>query len=677
VLSVLFTPTDTTHYTTVTKTVTITVDKATPTVTWDNPADITYSMPLGAAQLNATADVPGTFAYTPPAGTVLNAGPNQELSVTFTPTDDANYNPVTKTVTITVDKATPTITWSNPADITSGTPLGDAQLNATADVPGTFVYTPPADTVLEVGPNQVLSVVFTPSDDANYNPATKTVTINVVGATPTITWNNPADITYGTPLGPTQLDATADVPGTFTYTPAAGTVLHAGPNQVLSVIFTPSGTTGVTFSKQVTITVDPAPLTVSADATRWYGRPDSTATVTGHYSGLVNGDTEATLGGPPSFTDNATLGSPPGTYSLTPAGLSTTDYQITYVDGTLTVIPALMSTHLDPNVHAVTGKPVTAVITNIDNVDPFGTADSYTATIDWGDGQTTSGTVVNEGMLLPPPYYDILDGGGHTYAAPGTYTVTVTVNHKLGYTTQAVATGTAQVTAPLGIGAPPAKPQPAPAAPAPVPPAQAFVQALYRNLLGRDADAPGLANWTAGLQAGTTRLQVVQAIWASSEHRGREVDQLYAAYLRRGADPTGRAFWTSALQGGLSEADVANALMTSDEYLQAHRDLTSYLTGLYADVLGRSASAAELASWQQTAQGGRSRAALAAAFLDSREAAQALVEGFYAADLGRRADPAGAAAWGEALASHRLSPALVDQLLLASDEFFALAQQTA
>ena len=43
-------------------------------------------------------------------------------------------------------------------------------------------------------------------------------------ATPVITWPNPANIVDGTPLGPTQLNATADVPGTFTYNPAAGTM---------------------------------------------------------------------------------------------------------------------------------------------------------------------------------------------------------------------------------------------------------------------------------------------------------------------------------------------------------------------------------------------------------------------------------------------------------------------
>jgi hypothetical protein len=580
VLSVTFTPTDTTRYPSVTKQVSITVDKATPVITWQPPQSIVYGMPLGSGQLNATANLPGgMFTYTPAAGTILTAGQNQTLSVTYTPADTANYTTATKSVLITVDKATPTITWANPANITYGTPLGNAQLNATADVPGTFAYTPPAGTVLNPGPNQVLSVAFTPTDKANYNPATKTVSITVDNSAPTITWANPANITYGTPLGPTQLNATADVPGTFVYTPPAGTVLGAGPNQVLTVVFTPSGSTGVSYSKQVAITVDPAPLTVTANAaSRWYGRPNDTVTFTASYTGFVHGDNESTIGGPPLFTSNAMTNSPPGTYTITPSGLISSNYRITYVNGTLTVTRALLSTFLNPDIKAVTGQFQTYKLATVDNVDPFGTAASYTATIDWGDGTTSVGTVVAQS---PPYYYDIYGGGDHAYAKPGTYTVTVTVRHKLGYTTPAVATGTAQVTSPLTLGGQQVPPKP-----------QAFVQALYRDLLGRP-------------------------------------------------------------------------------------DLPGYLTGLYADVLGRSPGAAELASWQQAAQGGLSRAALADAFLDSGEENQKLVDGYYADDLGRAADPASAAAWVEALASHRLSPALVDELVLASDEFFAHAQQEA
>jgi hypothetical protein len=51
------------------------VSKATPTVTWTTPADILYGTPLGGLQLNAIASVPGTFVYTPPAGTVRPRAP--------------------------------------------------------------------------------------------------------------------------------------------------------------------------------------------------------------------------------------------------------------------------------------------------------------------------------------------------------------------------------------------------------------------------------------------------------------------------------------------------------------------------------------------------------------------------------------------------------------------------
>ena len=66
-------------------------------------------------------------------------------------------------------------------------------------------------------------------DTGHHHPAAGTGTSNV----PTITWNTPAAITYGTALSSTQLSATANVPGTFVYTPAAGTVLKAG-KQTLS-----------------------------------------------------------------------------------------------------------------------------------------------------------------------------------------------------------------------------------------------------------------------------------------------------------------------------------------------------------------------------------------------------------------------------------------------------------
>jgi hypothetical protein len=79
--------------------------------------------------------------------------------------------------------------------------------------------------------------------------------------------------------------------------------------------------------------VNPAPLTVTAtNASKVYGAslPTFTATATG----LVNGDSLNSLG-TLQFSTNATQNSSVGTYSITPAGLTSTNYMYTYTNGTL------------------------------------------------------------------------------------------------------------------------------------------------------------------------------------------------------------------------------------------------------------------------------------------------------------------------------------------------------
>ena len=87
----------------------LTVNQATPTITWSNPSDVTYGELLSATQLNAKAmnagaEVPGTYTYSPVSGTMLSAGDDQDLTVTFNPSDTANYLSATKTVHINVNK---------------------------------------------------------------------------------------------------------------------------------------------------------------------------------------------------------------------------------------------------------------------------------------------------------------------------------------------------------------------------------------------------------------------------------------------------------------------------------------------------------------------------------------------------------------------------------------------
>ncbi len=75
-----------------------------PVITWTNPSPIIYGAPLTTNQLNSTANVVGSFAFNPPAGTILDTGTNT-LSVIFTPTDTVNYSNATNTVRLVVSPA--------------------------------------------------------------------------------------------------------------------------------------------------------------------------------------------------------------------------------------------------------------------------------------------------------------------------------------------------------------------------------------------------------------------------------------------------------------------------------------------------------------------------------------------------------------------------------------------
>jgi hypothetical protein len=115
---------------------------------------------------------------------VLQVG-NRTLSVTFTPTDGTDYSTATASVVLTVSPATPTILWPTPAAITYGTVLSSLQLDATTagSIPGTFIYTPAAGAVLPAG-NQLLSVVFHPTDASDYTTASGStiLVVNKAGA---------------------------------------------------------------------------------------------------------------------------------------------------------------------------------------------------------------------------------------------------------------------------------------------------------------------------------------------------------------------------------------------------------------------------------------------------------------------------------------------------------------
>jgi hypothetical protein len=341
-LSTTFTPQDTANYTGAAKSVSLVVNpaaKTTPTINWATPAAITYGTTLSAVQLNAAASVPGSFAYSPAAGTTPATGTNT-LSVTFTPTDTTSYNSATATVTMVVNKATPTISWATPAAITAGTTLSGAQLNATALVPGSFAYNPAAGTTPAVG-TTTLSTIFTPQDTTNYTSATKSVSLVVNAASqiaPTITWATPAAITYGTTLSATQLNATASVPGTFAYSPAAGSTPAAG-SDTLSVTFTPQDTTTYgSATATVSLVVNKATPTIT-----WAAPAAITAGTT-----LSGTQLNATASVPGSLAYSPAAGTTPAvgtdTLSVTFTPTDTTNYSTATKSVSLVVNPSAKTT---------------------------------------------------------------------------------------------------------------------------------------------------------------------------------------------------------------------------------------------------------------------------------------------------------------------------------------------
>jgi glucuronoarabinoxylan endo-1,4-beta-xylanase len=143
-------------------------------------------------------------------------------------------------------KTTPVITWATPAAISYGTALSATQLDASAGgVAGAFTYSPVSGTVPAAG-LQTLSATFTPNDTADYNSATATVNLTVKPAAPAIVWATPAPVVVGAALGAAQLDATSTVAGSFSYSPAAGTVLETAGTTTLATTFTPTDTVDYT-----------------------------------------------------------------------------------------------------------------------------------------------------------------------------------------------------------------------------------------------------------------------------------------------------------------------------------------------------------------------------------------------------------------------------------------------
>ena len=345
----------------------LTVTPAGLTVTADNQSKI-----YGAALPTLTASYSGfvngdtstslttqpTLSTTGSAASHVSGSP---YAITASGAADSDYSISYVSGSLTVTPATLTITADNQSKI-----YGSALPTLTASYSG-FVN---GDTSTSLTTQPMLSTTATASSHVAGSPYAITATgasdsdyiisyvsgaLTVTPASLTITADNQAKV-YGTAL-PTLTASysgfvNGDTSASLTAQPTLNTTATASSHVTGSPYsITATGASDSDYSISYvsgSLTVTPAGLTVIADnQSKIYG--SALPTLTASYSGLVNGDTSASLTTQPTLSTTATAsshvaGSP---NAITATGASDSDYSISYVSGSLTVAPASLTITAD------------------------------------------------------------------------------------------------------------------------------------------------------------------------------------------------------------------------------------------------------------------------------------------------------------------------------------------
>jgi hypothetical protein len=225
--------------------------------------------------------------------------------------NDTNYQG-SSIGTLIINKATPTIKVSpSVTNITYGQSLISSNLTGgTADVSGTFTFTTPSTIPNAGAANQ--TVIFTPTDIANYNTATANILVTVDKVTPTITTPPSASsIAYNTIIASSDLSGgKASVNGLFAFITPSTIPTNIG-TYTYNVIFTPTDTTNYnTVSTTVSVTVHratPSIITPPSASSIKYGQALASSDLSG---GIVSIDgsfafVDSTIV-PPKGTNNQT-----------------------------------------------------------------------------------------------------------------------------------------------------------------------------------------------------------------------------------------------------------------------------------------------------------------------------------------------------------------------------------
>ena len=362
------------------------------------PAGVTFN--AAAATLSGTPTATGSFPLTVTATDSNGFSGSQSYTLTVNgavvaalaiPSETLTYGAAANFRPVMGSGGTGTLSYS----IFPSLPPGLSISSSTGAITGTPTATSPAT---------AYTVTVT---DANGATAIAGFLLVISKALPVVAWTSPASIAYGTPLSATQLDASASangtaVPGSFTYIPALGTVLSAGPH-TLTATFAPTDTTDYNTPAAVTtsITITQATLDVTANsASRAYGTANPT--FSGTVTGAVNGDSFTE-----SFTTTATPASNVGSYAIVPSvtGTNLSDYTVDTTDGALMVTQAGTTTTLMASASSLNPNQsltLTAQVQSATIGTPTGSVNFYDGTTLLGAATLSGGSATLTTSMLTP-----------------------------------------------------------------------------------------------------------------------------------------------------------------------------------------------------------------------------------------------------------------------------------
>jgi hypothetical protein len=222
-----------------------------------------------------------------------------------------------------------------------------------------------------------------------------------------------------------------DVGGSTASTMSTGTVGDAALTATGG--FTVTGTEGSDFGSQTVATfTDANPAAPLSDLTATIDWGDGTAATAGTISQPGGVGTAFVIKGSHTYVEEG------ASYTVT-VDISDVGGSAASATSTASIADAALTASRTP-VNAIEGLPFTGPVATFADANPFAPLGDFTATIDWGDGNSSAGTVTQP----DGPGTDFVVTGTHTYAEEGSFNVTVAITDAGDST--ASATSTASVT---------------------------------------------------------------------------------------------------------------------------------------------------------------------------------------------------------------------------------------